>query len=106
MSDTLKAQKRVVFFGRYEASQYGSPEIKAEHLLLGLFRSDRGLSRRVLGCGGPIKRFISSASAINSIRCSIFKHSLVGPKISNSVDIPLSNESKLIAVARAKIDLG
>jgi ATP-dependent Clp protease ATP-binding subunit ClpC len=30
--------RRVVFFARYEASQYGSPSIDTEHLLLGLIR--------------------------------------------------------------------
>ena len=30
--------RRVVFFARYEASQYGSPYIATEHLLLGLIR--------------------------------------------------------------------
>jgi ATP-dependent Clp protease ATP-binding subunit ClpC len=27
--------RRVIFFARYEASHYGSPEIETEHLLLG-----------------------------------------------------------------------
>ncbi len=30
--------RRVIFFARYEASQYGSPYIETEHLLLGLLR--------------------------------------------------------------------
>jgi ATP-dependent Clp protease ATP-binding subunit ClpC len=33
--------RRVVFFARYEASQYGSPEIDSEHLLLGLIREHK-----------------------------------------------------------------
>jgi ATP-dependent Clp protease ATP-binding subunit ClpC len=28
--------RRVIFFARYEASQYGSHQIETEHLLLGL----------------------------------------------------------------------
>jgi ATP-dependent Clp protease ATP-binding subunit ClpC len=28
--------RRVIFFARYEASQFGQPYIEAEHLLLGL----------------------------------------------------------------------
>ena len=28
--------RRTIFFARYEASQFGSPRIEAEHLLLGL----------------------------------------------------------------------
>jgi hypothetical protein len=34
--------RRVVLFARYEASQYGSPYIETEHVLLGLMREDRG----------------------------------------------------------------
>ncbi len=35
--------RRAIFFGRYEASQYGSHEIDTEHLLLGLVREARGV---------------------------------------------------------------
>jgi len=30
--------RRVIFFARYEASQFGAPAIEPEHLLLGLMR--------------------------------------------------------------------
>ena len=33
--------RRVIFFARYEASQFGSPYIETEHLLLGLLREDK-----------------------------------------------------------------
>jgi ATP-dependent Clp protease ATP-binding subunit ClpA len=36
--------RRVIFFGRYEASQFGSPFIETEHLLLGLLREDPDLA--------------------------------------------------------------
>jgi ATP-dependent Clp protease ATP-binding subunit ClpA len=36
--------RRVIFFARYEASQFGSPYIETEHLLLGLLREDKGLT--------------------------------------------------------------
>jgi ATP-dependent Clp protease ATP-binding subunit ClpC len=88
-----ESAKRVIFFGRYEASRYGSPEIRTEHLLLGLFRGDRRLARKVLGSGGPIKRFLSSSSSIESIRGNI---RVVGRNISTSEDIPLSEESKQV----------
>ena len=32
--------RRVIFFARFEASQYGSSYIETEHLLLGLWRED------------------------------------------------------------------
>src|SRR5260370_1026225 len=37
--------RRVIFFARYEASQFGSPYIETEHLLLGLLREDMASSR-------------------------------------------------------------
>jgi hypothetical protein len=37
--------RRVIFFARYEASRYGSDAIETEHLLLGLLREHKGLSR-------------------------------------------------------------
>jgi ATP-dependent Clp protease ATP-binding subunit ClpC len=33
--------RRVIFFARYEASQYGWPQIESEHLLLGLVHEGR-----------------------------------------------------------------
>ena len=33
--------RRVIFFARYEASQFGSPKIETEHLLLGLLRESK-----------------------------------------------------------------
>ncbi len=33
--------RRVIFFARYEASQFGSPCIETEHLLLGIMREDK-----------------------------------------------------------------
>lgn len=35
--------RRIIFFARYEASQFGSPSIESEHLLLGLLREDRSV---------------------------------------------------------------
>ncbi|HEY4677253.1 MAG TPA: Clp protease N-terminal domain-containing protein, partial [Candidatus Angelobacter sp.] len=40
--------RRVIFFARYEASQFGSTHIETEHLLLGLLREDRALTHRFL----------------------------------------------------------
>jgi ATP-dependent Clp protease ATP-binding subunit ClpA len=41
--------RRVIFFARYEASQFGSPFIETEHVLLGLLREDRDVALRFLG---------------------------------------------------------
>ncbi len=43
-----EAARKVIFFARYEASQLGGEYIDTEHLLLGVFRSDPPLARRVL----------------------------------------------------------
>jgi ATP-dependent Clp protease ATP-binding subunit ClpC len=39
--------RRVIFFARDEASQFGSSLIETEHLLLSLLREDEALSRRL-----------------------------------------------------------
>ena len=38
--------RRVIFFARYEASQFGSTTIETEHTLLGLIREDANLMNR------------------------------------------------------------
>jgi ATP-dependent Clp protease ATP-binding subunit ClpC len=40
--------RRVIFFARYEALQYGSQVIAPEHIMLGLMREDKTLSARFL----------------------------------------------------------
>ena len=53
--------RRVIFFARYEASQFGSTTIETEHLLLGLIREDKNLTNR----------FLRNQSSIESIRKEI-----------------------------------
>ena len=78
--------RRVIFFARYEASQFGSPYIETEHLLLGLLREDKSLANR----------FLRSHAAIESIRKQIEAHTTVREKVSTSVDLPLSHECKRV----------
>src|SRR5437016_3599313 len=40
--------RRVIFFARYEASQYGSPYIETEHLLLGMLREEKCFGAEIL----------------------------------------------------------
>jgi ATP-dependent Clp protease ATP-binding subunit ClpC len=47
--------RRVIFFARYEATQYGNPYIETEHLLLGLFREDRRLAQKFLDKKGGVQ---------------------------------------------------
>ena len=92
---TEKAQ-RVIFFARYEASQFGSPYIETEHLLLGIMREDKALTSRFIGPLGPSGW---------DIRKEIEGHTMVREKVSTSVDLPLSNESKrLLAYSSEEAD--
>jgi ATP-dependent Clp protease ATP-binding subunit ClpC len=78
--------RRVIFFARYEASQFGSPYIETEHLLLGLLRADKALANR----------FLRSHGAVESIRKQIENHTTIREKVSTSVDLPLIHECKRV----------
>lgn len=78
--------RRVIFFARYEASQYGSMTIEPEHLLLGLFREDHALARR----------FLTAVGGAPSLRAEIESQITLRQRISTSVDVPLSPECKRI----------
>jgi uncharacterized protein YbbC (DUF1343 family) len=79
--------RRVIFFARYEASQFGAPAIEAEHLLLGLLREDRSL----------MSRFLSREQAsLEKIRAEIEERMPLREKISTSVELPLSPTAKQI----------
>jgi ATP-dependent Clp protease ATP-binding subunit ClpC len=84
--------RRVIFFARYEASQFGSPYIETEHLLLGLVREDKVLTIR----------FLRSHKSVESIRKQIEAHTTIREKVSTSVDLPLSNESKRVLAYAAE----
>jgi ATP-dependent Clp protease ATP-binding subunit ClpC len=79
--------RRVIFFARYEASQLGSNSIETEHLLLGLIREGKGLTSRI---------FSKSHLSMDTIRKEIEGRALYRDKVSTSVDIPLSPESKRV----------
>jgi len=76
--------RRTIFFARYEASQFGSPYIETEHILLGLLREDSALANR----------FFRSHAL--SIREQIEGHTASGEKVATSVDLPLSHECKRV----------
>src|SRR6266851_4279088 len=78
--------RRVIFFARYEASQYGSSVIASEHILLGLLREDRTIMRRFAG-------FIQLGPEIRSEIERLIKR---GKPFATSVEVPLSGESKRI----------
>jgi ATP-dependent Clp protease ATP-binding subunit ClpC len=70
--------RRVIFFARYEAGNFGSSEIDSEHLLLGIARECSEL-------------FQSLGLAPEDIQCRIREHAPVGEKtIPTSADLPFS----------------
>ena len=85
--------RRVIFFARYEASQLGSRTIETEHLLLGLIRENNGLTGQLLG---------RSKIEPEDIRGEIEARTRVREKISTSVEIPLSVESKRVLAYAAE----
>jgi len=76
--------RRVIFFARYESSQFGATTIESEHLLLGLLREDQP----------RVASFLRSPDSAKSISREVAEHSLVKEKISTSLDLPLSLECK------------
>ena len=87
--------RRTIFFGRYEASQFGSPYIESEHLLLGLLREDKSLAFT----------FLRSHDTVESIRKQVEEQTIIREKVSTSVDLPLSNECKrILAYATEEAD--
>jgi Clp amino terminal domain, pathogenicity island component len=83
--------RRLIFFARYEASQFGSPYIETEHLLLGLLRESRTITSKLL-----------KPDSVFQIRKKIESHSGQRKTIPTSVDLPLSNESKRVLAFAAE----
>src|ERR1700745_1908375 len=79
--------RRVIFFARYEASQFGAPAIEPEHLLLGLMREDKTLTGRL---------FPRPEITIEGIRREIESRTLLRERIPTSVELPLAPETKRV----------
>ena len=72
--------RRVIFFARYEASQFRSPAIDTVHLLLGMLRESHQLITLLAG-----------SDAVKGLMDRIRQESPVGKeKISLSADLPVS----------------
>jgi hypothetical protein len=82
----------VIFFARFEASQYGSQYIETEHLLLGLLREDKALLNSCLG----------STSGAEGIRAEIERHITPRERFSTAVEVPLTGESKRVLTLAAE----
>ncbi len=85
--------RRVIFFARYEASQFGASQIEAEHILLGLIREDKNLTTRF---------FHRSHANIESIRKEIEGKTILRDRISTNIDLPLSSEAKRVLAFAAE----
>ena len=85
--------RRVIFFARYEASQFGASQIEAEHILLGLIREDKNLTARF---------FHRSHANVESIRKEIEGRAVVRDRISSQIDLPLSGEAKRVLAFAAE----
>jgi ATP-dependent Clp protease ATP-binding subunit ClpA len=80
--------RRTIFFARYEASQFFSPMIETEHLLLGVLREDRA----------HLDLYLPFTDSIATIRKQIEEHSAVrekslpGERLPARMSFPLSDE--------------
>jgi len=82
--------RRVIFFARYEASHYGSPQIETEHLLLGLLREEKSVNLWVPKAQPEI------------IRPQIDAATETRPSTPTNVDLPLSPEARRVLVFAAE----
>ncbi|HKP68926.1 MAG TPA: ATP-dependent Clp protease ATP-binding subunit [Pyrinomonadaceae bacterium] len=80
--------RRVIFFARYEALQYGSPMISPEHILLGLLREDKTISARFL----PLRNSLS----VDSVRREVEDRIVLRDRIPQSAELHLAPETKKI----------
>ncbi len=84
--------RRAVFFARHEASQYGSPILDTEHLLLGIMREDKTVVHRLIGPLDFEKRFRQEVEKLTSRR----------ERIPTSVEIPVTQGAREILILAAK----
>ena len=80
--------RRVIFFARYEALQYGSPTISPEHILLGLMREDKTISTRFL----PFR----NALTVDAVRREVEERIVLRDRIPQSAELHLAPETKKI----------
>jgi ATP-dependent Clp protease ATP-binding subunit ClpC len=85
--------RRVIFFSRYEASQFGASQIEAEHILLGLIREDKKLTARF---------FHRSHTTIESLRKEIEGRAILRDRTASTIDLPLSDEAKRVLLFAAE----
>jgi len=84
--------RRVIFYARYEASEFGSPAIDTEHLLLALLREDKV----------HLHLFLPLLASTEPIRAQIEARTPKNEVIPTSVDLPLSDECKRVLAYAAE----
>ncbi len=80
--------RRVIFFARYEALQYGSQVISPEHILLGLMREDKTLSARFF----PFRNNLT----VEAVRREVEERIVLRERIPQSAELHLAPETKKI----------
>src|SRR5688572_20293876 len=80
--------RRVIFFARYEALQYGSPSISPEHILLGLMREDKTISARFLS--------FRTNLTVDAVRRDVEERIVLRDRIPQSAELHLAPETKKI----------
>lgn len=85
--------RRIIFFARYEALQYGSVVISPEHILLGLLREDKTMSAKFF----PFRHGLT----VDSIRREVESRIVLREKMPQSAELHLAPETKrILAFAR------
>jgi ATP-dependent Clp protease ATP-binding subunit ClpC len=80
--------RRVIFFARYEALQYGSQVIAPEHILLGLMREDKTISARYF----PYRNSLT----VEIVRREVEERIVLRERIPQSAELHLAAETKRI----------
>jgi ATP-dependent Clp protease ATP-binding subunit ClpC len=83
---TLSA-RRVIYYARFEASEFGSSSIDAEHILLGLLREDPAL----------VAQFLGPEDSVEVLRHDVDERKpRQGQKTPVSIDLPLASDAKRV----------
>ena len=86
--------RRVIFFARYEALQYGSQVISPEHILLGLMREDKTVSARFF----PFRNSLT----VEAVRREVEDKIVLRDRIPQSAELHLAPDTKRILAFSAE----
>ncbi len=94
--------RRAMFLTRYETSQRGGQVIEAEHLLLGVVRDARGVTRELLTRELLTRVGITFEGLQKQVQARLGHQS---ERISTSVELPFSKETRgVLMAAQAEAD--